>query len=81
MLTVPGTPTPIVGRQLVAFAFDAARSSTVAFFASWLAFFNGHIGIAKTHHFFFPTLTSFNYKLLTALNVASRAITRQFAGI
>jgi hypothetical protein len=81
LLTIPGTPTPIVGRQLVAFAFNAARSSTITLLASWLAFLNGHIGIAKTHHFLFSALTGFDDKLLTALNLPFRAITGQISRV
>jgi hypothetical protein len=81
LLTVPGTPTPIVGGQLVAFALNATRSSTIAFFASWLALLNGHIGIAKTHHFLFSALTGLDDKLLTALNFPSRAITGQISRV
>lgn len=81
MLTVPSTPTPIVGGQLVAFTLNATRPSAIAFLASWLALLNGHIGIAKTHHFLFPVLTGFDDKLLTALNLPFRAITGQISRV
>lgn len=81
LLTVPSAPTPIVGRQLVALALNAAGSGTIALFAGWLAFLNGHIGISKTHHFLFPALTCFDDKLLTALNLPFRAITGQISRV
>jgi hypothetical protein len=81
LLTVPSTPTPIVGGQLVAFTLDATRPSAIALLASWLALLNGHIGIAKAHHFLFSVLTSLDDKLLTALNFPSRAITGQISRV
>jgi|SaaInlLV_10m_DNA_1039704.scaffolds.fasta_scaffold08949_4 hypothetical protein len=81
VLTIPGATAPIVGRQLVAFALNATRPSAIALLASWLALLNGHIGIAKTHHFLFPILTGFDDKLLTALNLSFRAITGQISRV
>jgi len=75
ILTRPSPAAPVVGRQLVGRAFDAARPSAIGLLPCGLALLYRHVGVTKTYHFGFTIGTGANDALLSAAYVASRTVT------
>jgi hypothetical protein len=74
MLTRPCFSAPVVGRQLIRRAFDAARTSTIGLLPCGLALLYRHVGVAKTYHPRFTIGTGADNALLSAAYIASWAV-------
>ncbi len=74
-LASPCPSAPKIGRQLVRWAFDAARTSTIGLLTGWRRLLNGHVGVTKSNHFGLTIGTGANDRLLSAAYIASWAVT------
>jgi len=81
ILARPGAARPIVGGQLVRWAFNAAGTSTIGLLTGWRRLLNGHVGITKAYHPRLTIGTGADYALLSAAYIASGAVTWQIAWV
>jgi hypothetical protein len=75
ILTRPSPAAPVIGRELVRRALDAARPSAIGLLTGWRRLLNGHVGVAKTNDFGLIIGTGANDRLLSAAYIASWAVT------
>jgi hypothetical protein len=65
-LAIPSSAAPIIRREDVLLAFDASRSSTVAFLSGWLILLNGHLRIPEADDLRLATFLDEDSRLLPA---------------